>query len=455
MTKDLPPHSPESEMALLGSMLIEPSVVDDVLELVPESSAFFAQGHPELFDCIVSVHKQWGRADPVAVVANLRARGTLERIGGESYIVELIDGVPSAANASGYARIVRDQHRLRELVALSLSSVDAAHAAGIGEGEADSVIEGLSEAARALLSTSRGSGVVSLSEASEKRLTALSEGEDRSLPSGYRDLDEILGGFRPGEMVILAARPAMGKTAFAMNIAEQVSRGGQIPGLPSLGSVPVGFFSLEMSAEAIAHRMLCAHAGIPTTDLKQGMLSEQQRENLSRAQREIADLDIRIDDSPGLTVSSLRRRAERMHGVRMIVIDYLQLLTDGKRRSNRQEEVSAISREIKAMARDLDIPVLCLSQINRQVEGRSSKRPQMSDLRESGAIEQDADAIMMLHREAYYHQGEEGWMADHADVVNDAEVIVAKHRNGPTGVAYLTWDAQSTRFRQQGGTLQI
>ncbi|MEO1512776.1 MAG: replicative DNA helicase, partial [Planctomycetota bacterium] len=276
------------------------------------------------------------------------------------------------------------------------------------------------------------------------------------VPTGYEDLDKLMSGLQPSELIILAARPSMGKTALALNLAEQVAFGGRTPWHPPAEESeqrPVGIFSLEMSKEALALRLISSRSGVDAQALRTGELTKQQWEDIREACDELYNAPMYIDDSPGLTILQLRAKARRMKDrfdIQALFIDYLQLLTaPGAARESRQVEVSTISRQIKSLARELKIPVVCLAQLNRGAEQRERNRPRMSDLRESGSIEQDADVIMLLHREAYYHKDDEQWMHDpeNEDKINLSEVIIAKQRNGPTGVVKLTWDGAITRFK--------
>jgi replicative DNA helicase len=274
------------------------------------------------------------------------------------------------------------------------------------------------------------------------------------VPTGFDDLDELTRGLQPGEMVVIAARPSMGKTALSLNLAEQMARGGRTPWNPHPKgpNAGVAFFSLEMSKTAIAQRFLSAMSGVNSHDLRSGKsFGGDEWGRIIAACGDLKECPIFVDDTPGLTVLALRARARRMvaqHDVRAIIVDYLQLLTaPGSARESRQVEVSAISRGIKALARELNVPVICLSQLNRASEQREGNRPRMSDLRESGSIEQDADVVMLLHREDYYHVGNPEWAEENPDKVGTAELIIAKQRNGPTDVVRLTWDAATTRFK--------
>ena len=284
------------------------------------------------------------------------------------------------------------------------------------------------------------------------------------ISTGFNDLDEMLSGLQAEEMVILAARPSMGKTAIALNIAEQIAFGGATPWSPRAinNPVAVGVFSLEMARGSLVQRLLSARSGVDSSQLRTGRVSDAEWDKLHRASAELAEAPIYIDDTPGMTVLTLRAKARRMkqrHNIGCIVIDYLQLLSSPtSARESRQAEVGEISRSVKALARELKVPVICLAQLNRGAEQREGNRPKMSDLRESGSIEQDADVVMLLHRESYYHRGEPAWDPtspefdeDNRERLNLTELIIAKQRNGPTGTVKLTWDSSTVRFKTHDG----
>jgi len=382
----------------------------------------------------------------------LVSSGALEDVGGQTYLLQLAEAVPSAASAVYYARIVAERMRLRRLIdAAGQILYDAFHARPDDQPGGDGSQSIVDEAERRIFEIadeSQTGDAERLKELLHQAIEILEEREGRTvtgLTTGYFDLDDICSGLQQSEMIIVAARPSMGKTALMLNLAEQVATGGS-----SGAMVPVGIFSLEMSRQAIAQRMLCSRSGIDSHLVRTGRLGQEHFARLLDACGQLGEAPIFIDDTPSLTVLGLRARARRMalrHGVRCIFVDYMQLLTaPGKDRESRQVEVSAISRGVKALARELDIPVVVLSQLNRGAEAREGHRPRMSDLRESGSIEQDADVVMLLHREAYYHQGDSDWVEQHPSDANVAELIVAKQRNGPTGVVKLVWDAKTTRF---------
>jgi replicative DNA helicase len=464
----LPPHSQQAEIALLGSLMLDASVIGDIIGLVSRPEQFYSLTHGEIFRAMLELHNETRAIDLVPLAELLKARGVLEAAGGTEFLVSLAEAVPSARNAVHYARIVADKSRLRRLISTAGEIMQMAFGAGeiAGGDEGDEILDTAEQMIFEIAGERETQGPERLSDLLRQeiiRIELQSEGKGVSgLPTGFTDLDEMLGGMQPGEMIVLAARPSMGKTALSLNLAEQIAFGGRTPWSPRHEGgepAPVGFFSLEMSREALVQRLLSARSGIDAHKIRTGQLGGGGRsvmsawEKINEAAAELYEAPLYIDDSPGLTILQLRAKARRMkdrYGLRVIIIDYLQLLTaPGAARESRQVEVSTISRQIKAMARELRVPVLCLAQLNRGAEQRERNRPRMSDLRESGSIEQDADVVMLLHREAYYHKDDEEWLndPDNEDRLNLTELIVAKQRNGPTGVVKLTWDDSIVRFK--------
>ena len=443
-------------MSLLGSLLLEPRMIADVVSIVTTPEAFYHERHATIYRLIVELSDRHSTCDVVQLVDTLRDRGQLDGIGGQEYLIELASGVPSAVNARHYARIVADKYRLRRLIhAAGYMLYDAYHSEHLGT---EGVSEVLDRSEQALFEIAHEPGtndpqsLDAILQGEMDRLEAIeNQGGLTGLATGFSDLDGLLSGLHPGEMVVLAARPSMGKTALALNLAEQIALGGPPHAPRSPKRATVAIFSLEMSRSSLAQRLISARSGLDLQRLRTGDLRSSDWETLTRVCGELHDAPIYIDDTPALTVLQLRARARRMvaqFGVGVILIDYLQLLTaPGASRESRQVEVAAISRGIKALARELDVPVVCMAQLNRSSEHREGNRPRMADLRESGSIEQDADVVLLLHREEYYHQGDEEWERNNPDKVNLAELIVAKQRNGPTGLVKLTWDSRATRFK--------
>ena len=356
----------------------------------------------------------------------------LDQVGGLDYLVQLAEAVPSAANASYYAKIVKDKATLRGLIESAGKILYDCY-------NSDAPVQDLLDKAERNIfeiaedkSTEEASDLTSLLHETYSKLE-MSE-VSTGIQTGYYEVDEMTNGLQPGEMVIIAARPSMGKTAFALNVCENVAAGSR---------VPCAVFSLEMGKQQLAQRLLCSRSGVDSHRMRRNMLNQDDFAKLSMAVGDLSEAPLYIDDTPGLTLLGLRAKARRLYsryGIKLIMIDYLQLMS-APGADSRQQEVSNISRGIKALARELNVPVICLSQLNRATEGREGHKPRMSDLRESGSIEQDADVVAMLHREDYYHRGEPDYVDN-----NIAELIVAKQRNGPTGVVKMHFDGGTTRF---------
>jgi len=449
----LPPHALEAEMSLLGSMILDPRVIGEIVGQVSSGEHFYNQGHAAIFDALIATYNRHQSGDLVQLTDALRDKGVLDDVGGPEYLVRLAESVPSAVNAPYYAKIVREKHQLRKLIdAAGQILYDAYHTGEADESNARDVLDRAEQRIFDIAEKSVGMDMGTLAELLQETMDILLANEGRSitgLSTGFHDLDEITSGLQPGELVIVAARPSMGKTAFALNLAQGIAERGLLHGEHGQ-QAPVGIFSMEMSRQALVQRLLCAHARVDSHRFRTNRLSRDEFRTLAQSCDVLSRVPMFMDDTPGLSVLMLRAKARRMvaqHGVKCVIIDYLQLMTaPGKDRESRQVEVSAISRGVKALARELNIPVICLAQLNRGAEMREGHRPRMADLRESGSIEQDADVIMLLHREEYYHQADPNWALDNPDKVGVAEIIVAKQRNGPTGTVELGWDAKSTRF---------
>ncbi len=428
----LPPHATAAERALLGAMLIDESAIGEAITFLKRFGAeiFFHERHRLLYDAIVRQYDASQPLDAVVLYDALKREGRLEAVGGVEFLGELASSVPSAARVLQYAEIVRDKHLLRRLIGTTHQVTELAF------NDQLPVNEVLDQAERNIFEVteqriSGGSSelhalVLEVFQQIEQRDGEILTGE----PSGLFELDELTCGFQPSEMVIIAARPSMGKTAIGLNMAEHLS---------IVEKRPVLFFSLEMSKQQLAQRVLCSRARVDAQRLRRGMIARDELERLQVAADETRDAPLHVDDSSDLSILEMRARARMAHRkyrFRAIFVDYLQLMR-GPRSESRQVEVAEISRGLKAMAKELNLPIIALAQLNRGPEDRSGNRPRMSDLRESGAIEQDADVIMLLHRESYYRQDVDD---------NTAELIVAKQRNGPTGEVKLHFNRQWTRF---------
>ena len=440
LAEAVPPHAMEAEISLLGSMILDPRVIADIINIVKTGGDFHRPAHTILFDLMIACYDKTASLDVVQLHQILSDKSLLDEVGGMDYLVHLAESVPTAANATKYARLVREKATLRELIAAAGETLRDAHQ---GELEVVEVLEAAEKRIFQIAEHREQQSATSLNILLDEVMKSIEESDGSrfsGVPTGFGELDEMLNGFQRGELLILAARPSMGKTAFALNIAEQMAVSGH----------PTVIFSLEMGKQQLVQRMLCSRGRIDSQRMRRGQLRDEDYTRLMAACNDLSDAPVFIDDTPGLTLLQLRSKARRMkdrNNIGAIVIDYLQLMSAGGRVESRQLEVSEISRGVKAMAREINVPVLCLSQLNRAAEQREGHRPRMSDLRESGAIEQDADVVMMLHREEYYHKGEPEWADQNPDKAGLAEVIVAKQRNGPTGVVTLGWNAQSTRFQ--------
>lgn len=426
----LPPHSIESEMCVLASMMLDKDMIGEVVQKV-DRDAFFQADHQVIFDVLLKMYEQNRPIDAILLREELGKRQLLEEVGGNAYLGAILNTVPSAAHGLHYAAVVREKALLRQLIAASNDILRDAYAP---HEQAELVLDKAEKRIFEIAQKKVGNAVVSLEHVLHEVYDLIGSGGKQGVLTDFFDLDDMLNGLQDGEMIIVAARPSMGKTAFGMNIVEAVSANHRLP---------TAVFSLEMSKQQLAQRLLCSRASIDSHKLRKGMLSNDDYTKLAVTVGELAKASIWVDDSPGLTPLELRAKCRRLklqHDIRCVMIDYMQLM-DNPGPENRQQQISEISRGIKAVAREINVPVIALSQLNRASEGRDGHRPRMSDLRESGSIEQDADVIMLLHREDYYNRSAPDFVPD-----NIAEIIVAKQRNGPTGTVKLTFHDKSTRF---------
>jgi len=440
----LPPHAPEAEAAVLGSMILDWKVCGEVMQILGDgaegSKRFYNQAHSALYEILIELYDRNQSLDMVQLNQKLIDREMLEDVGGLDYVIALAEGVPSAAAAHHYATIVKEKAQLRQVIAAAGLMLDRCYNS---DDPAAEVLDGASQQIFEIAHDRGGDAVAALKDLVEETYKQLEDLDGRmvtGIETGFFELDEMTNGLQKGEMIIIAARPSMGKTAFTLNIAEHI-------GLVS--KKPVAVFSLEMSKHQLAQRLMSSHSGVDSSRIRRGMLGRDDLSRLAQSVIELSDSPIYIDDTPGLSLLPLRAKARRLvfeKDVSAIMIDYLQLMSAPGAES-RQQEVSNLSRGLKALARELDIPVVCLSQLNRQSEARDGHRPRMSDLRESGSIEQDADVVMMLHRESYYHRNDPDWELENPEKANEAEIIIAKQRNGPVGTVRLVFDGSTTRFR--------
>lgn len=430
-----------AEQSVLGSVFISPEKLIAVREYIdPED--FYKYAHRVIFKAMISLSDQNDAIDATTVRAILDNQGDLQNIGGISYLVELVNSVPTSANAEYYAKIVAEKAMLRRIISRLTEAVNQAYEGAINS---EDIISGAGKALIDVNERSNRSGFRKISDVLAVNYENLEVRSQQTtdvtgLATGFRDLDKITTGLHPDQLIILAARPAVGKTAFVLNIAQNVG---------TKMNRPVAIFSLEMGAESLVDRMLASEGMVDAHNLRTGQLTEQDWQNITLAQGTLADAPIYIDDTPGIKVTEIRARARKLDqelekGLGLIVIDYLQLIT-GTRPENRQQEVSDISRQLKILAKELGVPVIALSQLSRGVEQRQDKRPVLSDIRESGSIEQDADIVAFLYREDYYDRGDKDEGQEQL-VDNTIEVILEKNRAGARGTVKLMFQKEYNKF---------
>jgi replicative DNA helicase len=436
-TTPIPPQTLEAEASLLGAILIDTDAIVKIADSIHVED-FYDTKHARIYEALLALYEHRAAIDVLTLADQLKGNGFLDMVGGASYLTELTNFVPTAAHVEQYADIVAQKAVRRRLISAS------ADMAALGQDESKVLKELIEEAESRLFEVSQQhvkQSVVSLESVlaeSFERLDDLhkDKGKLRGIPTGYRDLDTMLAGLQRSDLFIIAARPSMGKTAFVLNLAHKIA---------TQAKESVLIFSLEMSKEQLVDRLLAMESGVDAWALRTGKLTDDDFERLGEAMGTLSEAKIFIDDSPGITVSDLRTKARReahTQKLGLIVVDYLQLMSGGNRFSsegNRVQEISEISRGLKGIARELNVPLIALSQLSRSVESRSPKIPQLSDLRESGSIEQDADVVAFLYREDYYEPESER--------KNIMDVLIKKHRNGPTGAVELYFDRDKQRIR--------
>ncbi len=430
----IPPQSIEAEQSVIGSMLIDKEVIPVVMEVLkPED--FYRPDHKEIYDVIIELFDKAQPIDLITVSERLKLHGKLELVGGLEYLTNIATEVPTTANVKHYAKIVEEKSLLRKLIKASSDIVDLGFNASE---EVSFILDKAEQNIFDILQKRSSQGFVPIKDVLVDTFNKLEElynnkGHITGIPTGFTDLDFKTSGMHNSDLVLIAARPAMGKTAFALNLAQNAA---------VHSGVPVAIFSLEMSKEQLVNRMLCSEAMVDSNKMKTGQLEDNDWQKVARALGPLSEAPIFIDDTPGISITEIRAKCRRLkleHNLGLVVIDYLQLMQGSKSRSeNRQQEISEISRSLKILAKEINIPVICLSQLSRAAETRTDHRPILSDLRESGAIEQDADIVMFLYRDDYYNP--------ETEKKNIAEVILAKHRSGSTGTVELVWLGQYTKF---------
>ncbi len=441
----LPPQNLEAEMSVLGGVLLENEALNRTLEYLTTDD-FYRGSHQKIFNALIILSEKSEPADLVTLTAVLKDRGELEDVGGSTYLATLVDYVPTAANITYYCKLVKEKSVARKLIEASTAIATRGYEGGDMEEILDQAEKSIFEISENRIRPSYFP-VRSILKDTFKSIEALYERKElvTGVPTGYHDLDKMTAGLQPSDLVIVAGRPSMGKTAFALNLVEYATTHAD-------KSVPAVIFSLEMSKEQLVQRMLCSLAKVDAGRLRTGHLGESDWPKLTMAAGQLNETQIFIDDTPAISVLELRSKARRLkaeHGLGLIIVDYLQLMR-GSNPESRQQEISEISRSLKALAKELGLPVVALSQLNRSLESRTDKRPMMADLRESGAIEQDADVIMFVYREAVYCEdckSRERTCEKGHD--KDAEVIIGKQRNGPIGTVHLTFRGEFTRFENQ------
>lgn len=430
----IPPQNIEAEVSLLGSILIEKDAIIKIADIVTAED-FYVDRHSLIFAAIMDLYEQRQPIDIISLSGKLSDAGELEHVGGATYITELTSSVPTAAHVVHYAGIVAHKATLRRLIAA------AGNISGLGYDEQTPLDQLLDRAEQTIFEVSQKNlkqnfiPIGSILTDSFDRLNELhsNSGKLRGIPTGFRDLDNILAGLQNSDLLILAARPSMGKTTFVMNLAHHIA---------AKEGIPVGFFSLEVSKEQLIDQLLAIESGVDSWKLRTGALEDDDFPKINEAMAELSEAPLYIDDSAMTNVMEMRTKARRLqseHGLGLIIIDYLQLISGGARSmEGRQQEVSEISRGLKGLARELNVPVIALSQLSRAVESRTPPIPQLADLRDSGSIEQDADVVMFIYREAYYNK--------QTDRDNITDIIIRKHRNGPTGDVELYFHPEQRRF---------
>jgi len=432
-----PPQDLVAEQCVLGAMLLSKDAIADVVEVLRPGD-FYRPAHQTVYDTVLDLYGRGEPADPVTIAAELTREGTLAKIGGAPYLHTLIASVPTAANAAYYAEIVRERAILRRLVEAGTKVVQLGYGAASGMGgDVDEVVDRAQQAVYDVTERRTSDDYFRLEDVLQQAFDEIEAMGSRGsevygVPTGFRELDELTNGLHPGQLVVVAGRPGLGKSTLGMDFLRAASIKHQ------LASV---LFSLEMGRSEITMRLLSAEANIWLTNLRTGRMTDQDWNKLARRMGEVAEAPLFIDDSPNLSMMEIRAKARRLkqrHDLKLVVVDYLQLMSSVKRVENRQQEVAEMSRSLKLLAKELEVPVVAISQLNRGAEQRQDKRPQMSDLRESGAIEQDADVVILLHREDAYEK--------ESPRAGEADLIVAKHRNGQTKDVVVASALHYSRF---------
>ena len=432
------PYSPEAEQALLGAILMEPTCIDRVMGIVPSPDYFYIQTHKIIYSKMLEMFTESRPLDLVTLLEAVKGEKDYDEATGKTYIVNLADSCPSISNVEEYARLVRDKYSLRQLITASRDIIETA---GGGEVEPERLID---SAEQKIYDIRQGKAVDGLERIDRviyqtfDRLEKLSKEDENFKPvsTGISDLDRVITGLNKSDLILLAARPGMGKTSFALNIARSVA---------VQSKKKVAFFSLEMTKEQLASRLLSVEALVGGVKLRTGKLNDEEWQRIISASDVLSKSEIYLDETSGITVPEMKAKLRRLRGVDLVIIDYLQLMSSAKAINNRVQEISEITRNLKIMAKDINVPVICLSQLSRASEQRPDHKPMLSDLRDSGSIEQDADIVLFLYRDGYY--ADKGEAGENAQVdLNSAECMVAKNRHGETSTVKLHWQGEFMRF---------
>jgi replicative DNA helicase len=432
----VPPQNLEAELSLLGGLLIDPESINKVVDIVgPED--FYREAHHRIYELMIDLYERNEPIDIITVSSAAKDKALTDKIGGVAYLSSLVDHMPSAANITYYAKLVREKALTRRLMDAATTILETGHRTDIS---IDSYIDEAENMIFQIAENKLKPSFFSMKDIVWENMKTIDRLFQKKqsvigVPTGFADLDKMTSGLQPSDLIIVAGRPSMGKTAFSMNIAQHVSMVQETP-------FPVGIFSMEMSKEQLVTRLLSAESETDHSKLRTGMLAPAEWRSLTHAASRLGEAAIFIDDSPGLTVLEVRARARRLkkeHDLKLLIIDYLQLMRGRSSLERREQEISEISRSLKALAKELNIPVIAISQLNRKVEDRNDKRPQLADLRESGAIEQDADVIIFIYRDEVYNRNSEK--------KGTAEIIIGKQRNGPTGKIDLKFIDTCAAFR--------
>ncbi|MEV4412442.1 replicative DNA helicase [Catellatospora sp. NPDC049609] len=432
-----PPQDVAAEQCVLGGMMLSKDAIADVVEIL-RANDFYKPAHSTVFEAILDLYGRGEPADAITVAATLESGGDLGRIGGAPYLHTLISAVPTAANASYYARIVGERAVLRRLVEAGTKIVQLGYGSAAGSGrDVDDVVDMAQQAIYDVTERRASEDFAILADMIQPTLDEIeavgaADGSMRGVPTGFSDLDRLLSGLQPGQLIIVAGRPGLGKSTASMDFARHAA---------VRANMASAIFSLEMSKTEIVMRLLSAEARVPLHVLRSGQLSDDDWTKLARCMGEISEAPVFVDDTPNMNLMEIRAKARRLkqrHDLKLIVVDYLQLMSSPKKTESRQQEVSELSRGLKLLAKEVECPVIAVSQLNRGPEQRTDKRPQLSDLRESGSIEQDADVVILLHRDDYYDK--------ESPRAGEADFIVAKHRNGPTDTITVAAQLHFSRF---------